>query len=208
MVNEKTKNTIILTPDGTRRSSSLETMHHRGRKRSLSSSSTSGKGLLHQQSVTKEESDASRLLSKHGTQKLLTSNRQGESARLLKLIPELSQKEMSRLVGAIIKRQKRETSSVGRRPVAATRDRTLPSSAPPLFPDKSPETIRSQMHKVEMPARSTASTRHEAIQMLRESKTEADRAVFPDLRPSTSSRDRSHLHRDLAEELIYLTSPR
>ena len=207
MVNEKTKNPALPIPEGTRRSSALETIHHRGRKRSLSSVSSSAKGVLNQLSGSKEEADANRLLLKHGTSRPSSSNRQIESARLLKLIPDLSQKEMSRLVGAIIKRQKRDASSGGRKTSAAP-DRTLPGTAAPLFPEKSPETVRTQTHKIEMPARSAASTRHEALQMLRESKTEADRATLPDLQPTLSSRDRGHLHRDLAEELIYLTSPR
>ena len=135
MVNEKAKNPSIPALDGTRRSSSLETVHHRGRKRSLSAMSSSTKGLLNQQTMTREESDANRLLSKHSIPKPLSSTRQSQSARLVKLIPDLSQKEMSRLVGAIIRRQKRDASSVERKP-ATTRDRTLPSSAPALFPEK------------------------------------------------------------------------
>ena len=207
MVNEKTKNPALPIPEGTRRSSTLETVHHRGRKRSLSSISSSARGVLNQQSGSKEEADASRLLLKHGTSRATSSSRQIESARLLKLIPDLSPKEMSRLVGAIIKRQKKDASSGGRK-VPAAPDRASPDTVAPLFPEKSPETLRTQTHKTGMPARSAASTRHEALQMLRESQTEADRATLPDLQPTLSSRDRAHLHRDLAEELIYLTSPR
>ena len=115
MVNEKAKNLNILTPDGARRSSSLESIQQRGRKRSLSSISKSTKGQLNQHTTTREEADATRLLSKHFNPKLISSSRQSEPARLMKLIPDLSQKEMSRLVGAIIKRQKRDATSVGRK---------------------------------------------------------------------------------------------
>ena len=193
MVNEKTKNPALPIPEGTRRSSTLETIHHRGRKRSLSSISSSAKGVLNQQSGSKEEADANRLLLKHGTSRPTSSSRQIEE------IPDLSQKEMSRLVGAIIKRQKRDASSVGRK-LTTTRERSVPSTATPLFPEKCPDSARNQTHKVEMPARSAASTKEEAIQMLRESRTDADRAANPEID--------LHRHLDLAEELINRAPPR
>ena len=199
MVNEKAKNSDILTPDGTRRSLSLDTIQQRGRKRSLSSISSTTKGLLHQHTTTREEADATRLLSKHSTPKLISSARQSESSRLLKLIPDLSQKEMGRLVGAIIKRRKRDAAS-GVRKQASARERSVLSSIPPLFPEKTPDVTRSQSPKVEMPARSAASTREEALRMLREARTEVDKAANPE--------NEQHHHLDLAEELVYRASPR
>ena len=145
-VHEKAKNPDILTPDGTRRSSSLETIHQRGRKRSLSLITDSAKGLLNQHTTTREEVDATRLLSKHSITKLSSATRQSESARLMKLIPDLSQKEISRLVGAIIKRKKRDATSVGRKQATA-RERSVLSTVPSLFPEKTPDSARNQTHK-------------------------------------------------------------
>ena len=199
MVNEKAKNPSILTPDGPRRSSSLESNNQRGKKRSLTSMVNSSRGLLNQLAGTREEVNATRLLTKHSTSKLTSANRQSESARLMSLIPDLSQKEMSRLVGAIIKRKNRDASSVGRGQ-ATTLERSVQSTVHSLFPIKTPDTNRNQTHKVEMPARSAASTKEEALQMLRESRTETGWTIHPD--------NELHRHLDLAEELVTRASPR
>ena len=207
MVNEIAKNPGIPASDGTRRASSLETIHHRGRKRSLSAMSSPTKGLLNQQTLTREESDATRLLSKNSIPKPISSTRQSESARLMKLIPDLSQKEMSRLVGAIIRRQKRDVSFTERKP-ATTRDRSLPRTTHALFPEKNSESARSQTFKVDRPVRLAASTKQDAFQMLRESRTGADQAASSEQRPVSIDQNRIHRNLDLAEELVYRSSPR
>ena len=106
-------------------------------ERSLSPMSNSTKGLLNQHATTREEVDATRLLGKHSTSKLVSPTRQSDSAPLMKLIPDLSQKEMSRLVGAIIKRQKRDATSV-RKKQATARERSVLNTVPSLFPEKTP----------------------------------------------------------------------
>ena len=146
MVNEKAKNLDIIISDGTRRSSLLEMIHQRGRKRSSSSITSSTKGLLNQNTTTREEADTTRLLSKHSIPKLISPTRQSESTRLMKLIPDLSQKEMSRLVGAIIKRQKRDATSAGKKQAIA-RERSVLKDVPSLFSVKTPDSARSQTHK-------------------------------------------------------------
>ena len=204
MVNEKGKNPSIPTPDGSRNSSSLDTIPHRGRKRSLSTSSISTKGFLNQQTAAKDEMDANRLLRKAAfIQKPPSSLRQSESARLLKLVPDLSQKEMSRLVGAIIKRQKRDAPSTARKTVPR-RERPVACTETALFPEKSDGT-HSQTSRVEMPARSAALTRQDAVRMLQESRSEADLTSRFGSQPEATAGPH---RRDLAEELIHRATPR
>ena len=101
MVNEKIKNPTGPSSDSSRRSPSVESIPHRPRKRSLSTMlATKGGG---NQSLVREEAEATRLLTRTALpSKATTSPRQTESARLLKLIPDLNQKEVSRLVAALI----------------------------------------------------------------------------------------------------------
>ena len=204
MVNEKVKNPSIPTPDGTRNSSSLDTIPHRGRKRSLSAISNSTKGFLNHQTATKDEMDANRLLRKAAfLQKPPSTSRQSESARLLKLVPDLNQKEMSRMVWAIIKRQKRDASSTARKTVTR-RERPVSSTVAALCPDKS-EATHSQTARVEMPARSAALTKQDAVRMLQESRSGADLTTSFGSQPASTG---GQQRRDLAEELIHRASPR
>ena len=204
MVNEKAKNPSIPTPDGSRSSLSLDTIPHRGRKRSLSAVSNPTKGFLVHQPATKDEMEASHLLRKAAfLQKPSATSRQSESARLLKLIPDLSQKEMSRLVGAIIKRQKRDTPSTTRKTVTR-RERAVSSSVTALGPDNSAATP-SQTARVEMPARSAALTKQDALRMLQESRFEANPTTSCGPQPAATG---GQQRRDLAEELIHRASHR
>ena len=115
MVGEKAKNPNIPAPDISRKSLSTEKIPHRGRKRSHSATVGLTKGGHHQQSSSREEVEANRLLTKAPhQQKLSSSTRHSETSRLLNIIPDLNQKELSRLVGAILKRQKRGGAKVVR----------------------------------------------------------------------------------------------
>ena len=207
MVNEKAKNLGISTPDGTRGSSPLESIPHRGRKRSLSEITT--KGQL-SQNMTKEELEAKRLLTKAALLQRPQIKRQSESARLLKLVPDLSQKEMSRLVAAIIRRQKREapsTSASGRK-VTATREKPLAKSLPALFPEKHTAPPRSERLKDSTPARSAALSKQEALEMLQQANAGLNRNAGSALQPESIEEKSHHQHRDLAEELVQRASPR
>ena len=67
-----------------------------------------------------------------------------------------------------------------------------------LFQEKDSESTRCQTSKIEMPARLAASTKQDAIQMLRESKTGTDQAPNSGLRPVSIDKRRMHRHQDLA----------
>ena len=136
-------------------------------------------------------------------QKPPATSRQAESARLLKLVPDLSQKEMSRLVGAIIKRQKRDAPSTTRKTVSR-RERAVSSSVTALDPDNSDATP-SQTTRVEMPARSAALTKQDALRMLQESRFEANPTTSYRPQPASTG---GQQRRDLAEELIHRASHR
>ena len=209
MVNEKAKNPAISTPDGTRGFSPMESIPHRGRKRSFSDISITTKGPL-SQNMTKEELEAKRLLTKAALLQRPQIKRQSESARLLKLVPDLSQKEMSRLVAAIIRRQKREapsTSASGRK-ATATREKPLARSLPALFPEKLTAPPRSERLKDSTPARSAALSKQDALRMLQEARTGFNRDACSEPQPESIDERTSHHHRDLAEELVHRVSPR
>ena len=196
MVNEKVKEPIGLSTDKSKRSASLESNPHRSRKRSFSATITTKGGGIRTQ--TREEAEAARLLTRASLpSKSVASPRQTDSAHLLKLIPDLIQKEVSRLVAALIKRQKREAA-------ATTKKRERPStrSIPALFPEKqrsqritSQEASQSQKVYPQMPARATVLSKQDALRMLQEA--EAHHETSTNLNPQL----------DLAEDLIRHASP-
>ena len=187
MVNEKVKEPLSIPPDKTKRSASLEHNPHRSRKRSFSATiPTKGGGNRVQ---TREETEATRLLARASIpSKSSSSQRQSDSAHLLKLIPDLSQKEVSRLVAALIKRQKREAGAPSQK-----RERSITRSVPTLFPEKhrtqrmsSQEPTKSQREKQSMPARATAFTQEDALRMLQEAEANESTAMdFTPRHPST-----------------------
>ena len=145
MVNENVKNPNGPTLDKLRRSSPFESNPHRSRKRSISAMLTT-----RNQSLSGEETEATRLLTRTLLlSKTAASPRHSESARLLKFVPDLTQK-MGRLVGAI--RQKRDASTIGRKPVAA-RDRPSPGTVRSFFFEDKSQTICIQTFRVDKPAR-------------------------------------------------------
>ena len=111
-----------------------------------------------------KEAGATRLLTKASLSTMsVPSSRQVESARLLKLVPDLSQKEVSRFV-------------TGKR-----REKPLARNLPAIFPEKrsmqklcSPEVTKNQLDKAPMPARSAALSNHDALRMLKELGTAAN----------------------------------
>ena len=207
MVNEKIKNPTGPSSDSSRRSPSVESIPHRPRKRSLSTMlATKGGG---NQSLVREEAEATRLLARTAPpSKATTSPRQTESARLLKLIPDLNQKEVSRLVAALIKKQKRDSRSS-----VKTRDRATTRAVPPLFPEKqtaqklSSREVQSQTPSLPMPARAAAVSRHDALRMLKETESHPEISGNFAQHPALPT-ERQNDQRDLAEELIHRTSPR
>ena len=208
MVNEKVKEPMGIPPDKPKRSASLEPSPHRSKKRSFSATIlTKGGGTRGQ---SREESEAARLLTRASIQsKSTTSQRQSDSAHLLKLIPDLSQKEVSRLVAALIKRQKREAAASTKR-----RERTSTRSIPALFPEKhgaqrisSHEAAKNQRENQPMPARATAFTKEDALRMLQEAEAHENSTMdFTQRHPSTTARSKQQL--DLAEDLIRHSTPR
>ena len=207
MVNEKIKNPTGPSSDSSRRSPSVEAIPHRPRKRSLSTMlATKGGG---NQSLVREEAEATRLLARTAPpSKATTSPRQTESTRLLKLIPDLNQKEVSRLVAALIKKQKRDARSS-----VKTRDRATTRAVPPLFPEKqtapklSSREGQSQTPSLPMPARAAAVSRHDALRMLKETESHPEISGNFAQHPALPT-ERQNDQRDLAEELIHRTSPR
>ena len=204
MVNEKIKNPTGPSSDSSRRSPSVESIPHRPRKRTLSTMlATKGGG---NQSLVKEAAATRLLMRTAPPSKTTTSPRQAESARLLKLIPDLNQKEVSRLVAALIKKQKRDSRSS-----VKTQDRATTRAVPPLFPEKqtaqklSSREVLSQTPSLPMPARAAAVSRHDALRMLKE--TEAHPEISGNFAPALPT-ERQNNQRDLAEDLILRTSPR
>ena len=206
MVNEKIKNPTGPSSDSSRRSPSVESIPHRPRKRSLSTMlATKGGG---NQSLVRE-AEATRLLTRTALpSKATTSPRQTESARLLKLIPDLNQKEVSRLVAALIKKQKRDSRSS-----VKTRDRATTRTVPPLFPEKqiaqklNSREVQSQTPSLPMPARAAALSKHDALLMLKETEAHPEISMNFAHHPAPPTKRKDH-QRDLAEELIHLTNPR
>ena len=217
MGGEKTKDVLIPTAEMSRKTLSSERIPHRGRKRSYSATLGLTKSGVHQQSSSREEVEANRLLTKAPhQQKLSSSTRHSETSRLLNMIPDLNQKELSRVVGAILKRQKREGTQTGPR-VSTAREKNNASALPPLFPEKSMTSTLSnaelnilrhpavqkhtgnQQRGEEMSARSAALTKHEALQLLQKSGTSS--------RPTSGTAELSR-HEDLAEELVRHASTR
>ena len=200
MVSEKARTSSVSAFDGARKASLLDSIPHRGKKRSLANLSTSTRGS---QNLNREETEASLLLSKASISK--HASHQSESARLLNIIPDLNQKEMSRLVSTIIRKQKRDASSAGRKSTV-TRDRPTSNSIPVLFPEKQSELLRSQSNKETLPARSSLLTRGDAIRILKESKTGSNLTSNSGLQRAPSEEKTSeHLH-GLTEELIQRAS--
>ena len=101
--------------------------------------------------VCKEEAGATSLLTKASlSTKSVPSSRQVESARLLKLMPDLSQKEVIRLVAVLIRWRKRDADVTGKR-----WEKPLARNIPAIFPKKrsmqklcSPEVTHNQLAKL------------------------------------------------------------
>ena len=208
MVNSKAKDPVGATTDNANRSASLESIPHRARKRSLSTMLTT-KGAVGQ-NQSREGIEAARLLMRTSLpSKPASTSRQSESARLLKLVPDLNQKEVSRLVAALIKKQKRDAVATGKR-----REKTTTRTVPALFPEKqvpqkliTPEATHSQVGKVPMPARAAAVSKLDALRMLQEAEAHPDLLMSSTPLPATTTERMSH-RQDLAEELVHRVSPR
>ena len=203
MVNITAKDPVGPTTERSKRSTSLEATPHRPRKRSLSTMLTTT-GTLGQ-SPSKEETEAHRHLTRPSqSSKPTSSTRQSESARLLKLVPDLNAKEVSRLVAALVKGQKRDAISSGKR-----RDKTSMRSVPAIFPEKQvprkqmpAEVTDSQVHKVPMPARVAAMSRQDALRMLRDAEPQPQPEMSSTPLPLSTIEKLKH-HQDLAEELVH-----
>ena len=127
MVNDRAKQPSYPIPDKAKQLSSIESIPHRNRKRPISAILSTKDGLT--QGPSREESEATRLLTRTPLLSIPTScTRESESARLVKLLPDLNQKEIRRLVAALIKRQKRDATSTGKR-----REKSHSRTIPALF---------------------------------------------------------------------------
>ena len=208
MVSDRAKNPGGPTTDKAKRSSPLESIPHRPRKRSLSTMLTAKDEL--EQEVSREQAEATRILTKTPLPSTpALSSRHSDSARLLKLVPDLTQKEVSRLVAALMKRQKRDSASTGKK-----RGKSLTRTVPALFQEKdvhqklsSQEATQSQRGRVQTPARVAAGSRSDALRMLQEvdPHPESSRSSAGML---TTTTGRMSYRQDLAEDLVHHASPR
>ena len=207
MVSDRAKNPGGPTTDKAKRSSPLESIPHRPRKRSLSTMLTAKDEFVQ---VSREQVEATRLLTKTPLlSKPAPSSRHSDSARLLKLVPDLTQKEVSRLVAALMKRQKRDSASTGKK-----RGKSLTRTVPALFQEKdmhqklsSQEATHGQRGKVHTPARITAGSKTDALRMLREAEPHPDPSRSSAGMTATTTGGMSY-RQDLAEELVHRASPR
>ena len=208
MVSDRAKNPGGPTTDRAKRVSPLEAIPHRPRKRSLSTMLTAKDEF--EQEVSREQAEATRILTKTPLPSTpAPSSRHSDSARLLKLVPDLTQKEVSRLVAALMKRQKRDSASTGKK-----RGKSLTRTVPALFQEKdmhqklsSQEAAHSQGGKVQTPARVAAGSRTDALRMLREVEPHPDSSRSSAGMTATTT-GRMSCSQDLAEELIHHASPR
>ena len=208
MVSDRAKNPGGPTTDKAKRSPTLESIPHRPRKRSLSTMLTAKDEF--EQEVSREQAEATRILTKTPLlPKPAVSSRHSDSARLLKLVPDLTQKEVSRLVAALMRRQKRDSTSTGKK-----RDKSLTRTVPALFQEKdtrqklcSQEATHDQRGKVQTPARVAAGSRTEALRMLRDAEPHVDPSRSSAGMTATTTGGMSY-RQDLAEELVHRASPR
>ena len=208
MVSDRAKNPGGPTTDKAKRSSPLEAIPHRPRKRSLSTMLTAKDEF--KQEVSREQAEATRILTKTPLPSTpAPSSRHSDSARLLKLVPDLTQKEVSRLVAALMKRQKRDSASTGKK-----RGKSLTRTVPALFQEKdmhqklsSQEATYGQRGKVKTPARVNAGSKTDALRMLREAEPHPDPSRSSAGMTATTTGGMSY-RQDLAEELVHRASPR
>ena len=207
MVNDRAKNLGGPTTDKTKRSSPLEAIPHRSKKRTLSTMLTTRDEF--DQVLSREQTEATRLLTKTPMpSKPTSSSRHSDSARLLKLVPDLTQKEVSRLVAALMKRQ-RDAGSAGKK-----REKQLTRTVPALFQEKelhqklgSQEFAHGQRDRVQTPAREAAGSRSDALRMLREAEPHPDPSR-KSAEMATKTAEAMRYRQDLAEELVHRASPR
>ena len=208
MVNDRAKNLGGPTTDKTKRSSPLEAIPHRSKKRTLSTMLTTRDEF--DQVLSREQTEATRLLTKTPMpSKPTSSSRHSDSARLLKLVPDLTQKEVSRLVAALMKRQKRDAGSAGKK-----REKQLTRTVTALIQEKelhqklsSQESAHGQRDKVQTPAREAVGSRSDAFRMLREAEPHPDPSR-KSAEMATKTAEAMRYRQDLAEELVHRASPR